>query len=120
MPTTLIFYGTDAEAAKAKAVEVRASKSRAQLRHAQFFCGEKEPADAVLILPCVSSLNAERIRLAYGIRASEPVEQPVPKAGERTVTSKGRGRGTKYFVTEGDQIVSGPYDSREEAGNHLG
>jgi hypothetical protein len=80
----LIFYGTDGDAAKAAAVAARKEKSvTAMVRHAQAFAGEAEPADRVVLLPCVTLFDAGRIRATYGERVANagsalPPLPPVP------------------------------------------
>lgn len=67
----LIFYGSNGDAAKTDAATLRKEKgASAHVRHAQEFAGEAEPADRVVLLPCVTPFDAGRIRAVYGDRVA--------------------------------------------------
>lgn len=64
---TLVFYGTDGDAAKAAANAIRKDGGAAQLRHAYAFDGTDEPdAAAVMLLPCVADFDRDRISAVFG------------------------------------------------------
>lgn len=83
--TSLIFYGEDGDAAKVAAAGIRKEGGVAQLRHAYAFDGEKETADRIVMLPCVSAHDQARITAVYGdiVVASKPnaVLPPPPSPG---------------------------------------
>jgi hypothetical protein len=74
---TLIFYGTDGDAAKALAGTIRKDGGSAQLRHAYAFDGEVEPADRVALLPCVTPHDVTRLKAAFGDKVA-PAGLPLP------------------------------------------
>lgn len=79
--TTIVFYGTNGNAAKEHGAKIRAEGNYAQLRHAEAFNGEKEPCDAVVMLPCVTDYDAKRLVTVYGAIAARlgvPVLPPPP------------------------------------------
>lgn len=76
----IIYYGRDGQKAEALAAEARASKRPAQVRDAQFF-DQREKADEVTILDCVSDYDRARIAMAYEITADvTAVFEPPPPA----------------------------------------
>ena len=72
---TLIFYGSNGDAAKSAASRIRTNGSAAQLRDAVAYGGESEPCEAVQVLPDVSAFDRGRIEAAYGDKVQAPVER---------------------------------------------
>lgn len=64
--TTLIFFGRDSAAAKELAAKTRQAGGAAFVRDVAALGGELESAERVLLLPCVTPLDALRVREAYG------------------------------------------------------
>jgi hypothetical protein len=75
---TLIFYGSNSDAAKELAVRVRADRGTAQIRHAAAYGGETEPCDRVTLLPCVSEYDRGRIAATYGDKIAQIAPPPPP------------------------------------------
>jgi hypothetical protein len=75
---TLIFYGSDGEAAKARASQIRAERGAAHIRDAAAFAGEVEPCDSVVLLPCVSGYDRARIVSTYPDKVAIPGAPVVP------------------------------------------
>lgn len=76
---TLVYYGTDGDAAKAAAAKIRKDGGSAQLRHTYAFDDVKEPdADRVLMLSCVSEYDRQRIVKAYGMASANATVPPPP------------------------------------------
>lgn len=80
---TVIFYGTDGQAAKDAANQIRKDGGSAILRHAQEFRGEDEPCERVLALPCVAAHELKRLEAVFGdrlvsLKAADVVPPPPP------------------------------------------
>ncbi|WP_448043804.1 hypothetical protein [Bradyrhizobium liaoningense] len=79
---SLVFYGRDGEAAKARAAQIRKAGGSAQLRHTYAWDGRAEvEADAVIALDCVSAHDRSRLAEVYGDKvaaAGAPVVPPPP------------------------------------------
>lgn len=76
---TLVFVGSDGNAAKELAAKIRLEKGAgAQLRSAVgFVTSEVEPCDRVVLMPDVNDSDAKRLLAAYGDRIATP-GMPLP------------------------------------------
>jgi hypothetical protein len=75
---TLIFYGSNGDAAKELAVRVRQNRGTAQIRHAAAYGGEVEPCDHVTLLSCVGEFDAKRIAAVYSDKIAQAAPPPPP------------------------------------------
>ncbi len=87
---TIVFYGRDSGAAKARARTIAANKpNQARVYDALFWGGQNDTCDAVEILPCVPSLRRALIKSVFGekcLSADQPCTiaqadavEPAPK-----------------------------------------
>ncbi len=127
---TIVFYSTNGSAAKLRAREIAAAKTHyARCYDVASWDGTPDRCDAVEIMPDVPGWQRKRITSVYGEVeeyipgevAEVEVEIPSaikqmglmpPKENNKKAVHRGGGR---WFVMEGDDIVSGPHDKAEAA-----
>ena len=76
---TIVFYGSDGKAAKARAKQIAATKPNiARVYDAMTWGGSADACDAVEVLPCVPWWKRDVIGAAYSGKVSEGIEITVP------------------------------------------
>ncbi len=92
---TIVFYGRDGAAAKARAKEiVRSRQGRAIVYDVAAWGGTKDNADGYEIMDCVSYFDRERIEYVFGKSDTQPIETVEEIKGDIRIPKK-RGRKPK-------------------------
>lgn len=77
MQITVLFYGQDGPAAKAKAAELRTNDMRVRPIHAEV-CLSPQKADAVQFMPDVPDSERKRLLELFGLPVSADLAPPPP------------------------------------------
>lgn len=108
----IVFYGTDGEAGKARAKELRVTKVTCRLIQANV-CYEAEPCTEIEFLPDVDQQERARLSALFGKGGDAASAQEIapPNPG----LTVGKGPGGRWYVKDGKTVHSGPYANEAEA-----
>lgn len=121
----IVFYTTNGAAAKVRSREICAQVkgNYARCYDAAVWDGSNDKCDEVEIMPDVTGWHRKRIVKVYGDKVvdhevemqkqevvNEIVQQEDIIEGTKTAVHRGGGR---WFVMDGEQIISGPHDKSE-------
>lgn len=123
MTHTILFYSEDGPAAKAKAAAMRDKDNIVRPIHS-FVVSERQFCEAIAFMPDVDQLERDRLAALFEVPVSDipaDIERPASKvayvgpassAGDLIV---GKGPRGKFYVKRGKEIITGPFDSEDDA-----